>query len=139
MGSIQKSRSLLLNSNTSSCDERVLDLFRKNGIAKVDSIEILICLPIAITRKLFDHLKWHDTYLELDNEKNHVEKKFADSTSFQIICYETEKYFKNLPVSQNVLRIAGRSAEFKVLNDLLLKNPELKAEDIILSKTCIIK
>ena len=53
---IQKAINLLLNSNNSPSDEMVLDLFQKNGINKVDSIEILLFLPIAFLIQLFDHL-----------------------------------------------------------------------------------
>ena len=136
---IQKAINLLLNSNNSPTDEMVLDLFQKNGMNQVDSIEILLFLPIAFCRRLFDHFKWHDTYIEQNGENNYVEKKFADSVSFQIIWQETEKYFQNLPVSKEILKIVGRSAEFNVLNDLLLQNPDTKAEDIILSKIHILR
>lgn len=136
---VQKAITLLLNSNNSPSDELVLDLFKKNEIGQVDSTEILLFLPIAFIRQLFDHLKWHDTYVESLDENNQVEKKFADSVPFQIIWKETEKYFQNLPVSKDIMKIAGRSAEFNALNDLLLRNPDAKAEDIILSKTFIVR
>ncbi len=137
--SVQKAISILLNSNNSPTDEMVLALFQKKGISEVDSVEILLFLPIAFLRRLYDHLKWHDSYFEFDNKNNQVEKKFADSTSFQIIQEETEKYFQNLPVSRNITNIAWRSAEFNALNDILLRNPDMKAEDVILSKTFIVR
>lgn len=136
---IQKAITLLLNSTNSPNDELILELFQKNGISQADSIEILLFLPIAFLRKLFDHLKWLDSYVELNGENNEVEKKFADSISFQIIWQETEKYFQNLPVSKDILKIAGRSAEFNALNDLLLQNPDAKVEDIILSKVFLVR
>jgi hypothetical protein len=136
---IQKAITLLLNSDNSPNDEMVLDMFQKNGINQVDSTEILIFLPIAFLRKLYDQLKWQDSYIEFYDDNNQVEKKFADSNTFQIIWQETEKYFQNLPVSRDILRIAGRSAEFNALNDLLLRNPETKAEDIILSKIFLVR
>ena len=136
---IQKAIKLLLNSNNSPTDEMVLDLFQKNGINQVDSVEILLFLPIAFCRRLFNHLNWQATYIEQQGENNQIEKKFIDSESFQIIWQETEKYFQNLPVSANIIRIAGRSAEFNALNDLLLRNPEAKAEDIVLSKIHIVR
>lgn len=137
--SVQKAITILLNSNNSPTDEMVLELFQKKGISEVDSVEILLFLPIAFLRRLYDHLKWHDSYFEFDNKNNQVEKKFADSISFQIIQEETDKYFQNLPVSVNITNIAWRSAEFNALNDILLKNPDLKAEDVLLSKTFIVR
>jgi UDP-N-acetylmuramoylalanine-D-glutamate ligase len=136
---VQKAITLLLKSNNSPTDEMVLELFQKNGISKADSVEILIFLPIAFLRRLYDHLNWHDSYFEFDDKNNRVEKKFADSESFQIIEDVTDKYFQNLPVSPNITNIAWRSAEFNALNDILLKNPGMKAEDVLLSKTFIVR
>lgn len=135
----QKAINLLLNSDNYLTDEMILDLFQKNGINKIDSIEILLFLPVAFMRKLYDHLKWHDTYMELDDENNQVEKRYADHLPYRIIWQETEEYFRNLPVSKDILKIAGRSAEFNGLNSILLQNPEMKAEDIILSNIFIVR
>ncbi len=117
----------------------VLELFQKNGINKVDSVEILIFLPIACLRRLYDHLKWHNSYFEFDDKNIPVEKDFADSKSFQIIEEITDRYFQTLPVSPNITNIAWRSAEFNALNDILLKSPDLKVEDVILSKIFIVR
>lgn len=136
---VQKAITLLLKSKNSPTDEMVLELFENNGISKVDSVEILIFLPIAVLRRLYGHLKWHDSYFEFDVNNNRVEKKFADSKSFQIIEEVTEKYFQNLPVSQDITNIAWRSAEFNALNYILLKNPDLQADDVVLSKTFIMR
>jgi hypothetical protein len=138
-GSVQKAITLLLNSNYSPTDEMVLEMFQKDGSSKVDSVEIILFLPIAFLRRLYHHLNWHDSYFEFDDKNNRVEKKFADSVAFQIIQEETEKYFQNLPVSRNITNIAWRSAEFNALNDILIKNPDAKTEDVILSKTFIVR
>jgi acyl carrier protein len=133
---IRKAIILLLNADNSQNNDMILDLFQKNGINSFDAVEILIFLPIAFHRKLYDHFKWPDTYMELDSG-NLSEKKFTDSLSYRIIWEETEKYFQNLPVSRDILKVVMRSAEFNALNTLLLQNPEAKADEIILSKAFI--
>lgn len=138
-GNVRKAISIILLAPESATDKDILELFEQKGIARADSIELLIFLPIAFLRKLFDVLKWHESYFELDHQNNQVEKKFTDSVSFQIVWQETEKYFQHLPISKEVMKIAARSAEFNVINDLLLQNPETKAEDIVLSKLFIVR
>ena len=120
-------------------DEQAIILFIESGIPKDIAVEIILFLPIACMRQKFPGFKWLDTYYELNDENKHIEHRYADTPSFQIIWDETEKYLKTSPEYDNVFKIFGRSAEFNMLNDILLKNPEAKPEEIIMSNTIVMR
>ena len=51
----------------------------------------------------------------------------------------TQDYFTTKPEKETVMKIAGRSAEYHAMNQLLLENPTARIEDIKLTETVIIR
>ncbi|MBO9205249.1 MULTISPECIES: RHS repeat domain-containing protein [Niastella] len=90
----------------------------------------------AIVRKLLPDIKWHESYIEYKNNQS-IEKKFKENKTFNMIWEITESYFKNSADSEYIIKIAGRSAEFHVINKLLIDAPNTKIEGISLTKTVI--
>lgn len=137
---IRKAIQLLGQSEVSLDDREVLQLFISNGMTSQEAEEIMLFLPIAFVRKMLPNMKWSETYIELIGQKRGTkEKKYFETKSFVIIWEETNDYYNNAPEKNTILRIAGRSAEFHVINKLLLANPGMKAEEIQLTKSSIIR
>jgi translation initiation factor RLI1 len=118
-------------------NEDVLTLFTSNGIGKTAAVELLLFLPVAFVRRLLPDLKWHKTYIEYVSDKTQIERTYEETASFQTISEITEHYFQNSPQQDVVLKIAGRSAEFNAINELLKDGGKL--EDVEISKTVFIR
>ncbi|NII28885.1 hypothetical protein HB364_27655 [Pseudoflavitalea sp. X16] len=137
---VRKAIQLLGQSEGSLDNKEVLQLFNDNSMTSQEAEEIMLFLPIAFVRKMLPNMKWPETYIELIGQKrSNEEKKYSGTKSFVIIWEETNDYYNNAPEKNTVLKIAGRSAEFHVINKLLLGNPGMKAEEIKLSKASIIR
>ncbi len=136
---VRQAISLVGNSSDFNTDEEFLNHLTNNGIEYVAAVEILLFMPIAFVRQLLFTANWHDSYIEYIDEKRKVEKKYSETKSFQIISKVTTQYFQSEPDKETVFKIGRRSAEFNVINPLLLANPDLKLEEIQLSQTVIIR
>jgi hypothetical protein len=128
-----------VNSETSLSDAELFDAFMKNGIPKDDATEILLFLPIAFVRQMLPGLQWLRGYTEIDGHKNQVQKRYADSGVYQIIFSIAEKYIQTSPGTDNIIKLAGRSAEFHAIITLLLDNPNTKLDEIKLTETFIVR
>lgn len=137
---VKKAMHLVENNNDTNIDDDkdFLNYLIQNGISEPDATEILFFLPIAFIRQLLPMIKWPDTYGELKRSNKSVIKKYSETKSYQIIHEITVDYFNN-PNKDTVFKLAGRSAEFNLINHALLANPDLKVEDLKLSETILIR
>ncbi|MCX6316899.1 MAG: hypothetical protein NTW29_06395 [Bacteroidetes bacterium] len=135
---VQAAIGLMANEWAKSSDEKLIELLQSRGMSQMEADELRLFMPVAFCRTLFKMVKWSDTYQVMNEDNTLTEKRFSETESYQIILEETIRYFQE-PSEEQVLAIAGRSAELKVINDLLLKNPVLKIEDIILSKLVVVR
>ena len=133
----QKAIQILSENDSSIGDEEIMKLFSKDGISQNNGIEILIFLPIAFLRQWLSPLNWQDTYKEIINNNEPVEKKFSETVSFQVIWEVTKNYFQGAPQSDTILKIATRSSEFDAINQFLNDGGEVK--DIEFAQTVILR
>ncbi|GAB3517135.1 hypothetical protein [Emticicia fontis] len=133
---VRKAINLIENLDEPGEDEEIIDYLISNDIGKAEANEILLFLPVAFARQLLLTVKWVETYIRYA-EKRPIRKKYKDTETFQIIWQITKEYFEGNPIRETVLKIAGRSAEFKAINKLLLDNPTAKFEDIIFTESII--
>jgi len=133
--SVRKSIDLLGAFGKSMDDKLAINFLVEHGIPKSDAIEIFLLLPVAFCRKLLPTVKWQPYYIE-EKGKKRVEKRFSENPQYAIIENETFVYWNTIPKKEEILSIAGRSPEFKAINDLLLKGGRL--EDIKMSKLILI-
>ena len=133
---VKKSIKLIENLNSLENDE-LLKLLTLNGIEEDSAIEIITFLPIAFVRKMLPNVNWRNNYIEYFSDKKQKMKSFAENELYKIIELETENYYSGNPKSENIIKIAGRSAEFKVINDLLLKNENADISEIKLTENVI--
>ncbi|NAS29501.1 hypothetical protein GTQ40_00815 [Flavobacteriaceae bacterium R38] len=136
---IKKAIKLIGGLDESPTDEKLLDLFNQNGINENHAIEILTFLPIAFVRKMLPKMDWRESYIEQLSDKKRRSKQFSENQFYSIIESETKIYFGNRPESEVILKIAGRSVEFKVINDLLLKNENADIAEIKFTENIIIR
>lgn len=137
---VKKAIYLVENSSDDlAADEAFLKYLTDNGIEYTAAVEILLFLPIAFVRQLFPMVKWLETYTEFINEKTQIEKSYSETKTYQVILKVTTDYFANSPKEKTMLRIAGRSAEFNIINDILNNNSGSKIEDMELSSTIIFR
>ena len=137
--SIQVSQAIRLlgASEKSMEDKEVVQLLVDNGIGYVAAVEIMIFLPIAFVQNWLTTVNWLDTYTEYLSRKKQIVRKFSETKAYLIILEVTLDYFNNTPDNDTILKIAGRSAEFHAINQLLLDNPNAKIEDIKFTETLI--
>jgi hypothetical protein len=119
-------------------DKEFVNLLVRSGIGHKAAVEILIFLPIAFTRRLLSTVEWPDTYME-EVGKNQRIKKFDETESFKKIWKVTIDYFDTSPSNDTILKIAGRSAEFDAVNQLLTNQPSSKPEDIQIGLSVIMR
>lgn len=119
-------------------DKQAVQFLIENGILENEAVEIIAFLPITFIRSWLTKVNWKDNYTEY-NGKEYVSKKYNETNSYNQILEITKNYFNGNPDKETVMKIAGRSAEFNVINKLLLENPTAKIEDINLSETIIIR
>lgn len=117
--------------------EKIISLFKENGISQVLADDIYIFLPIVFCKKLLPTVNFPKTYYEKDINGNKKKKRFEENPIYNIIYLSSKDYFENEPNSEIVLKIASLSAEFNVINDLLGKGGKL--EDVKLTETIILK
>ncbi|CAC9975320.1 hypothetical protein [Flavobacterium panici] len=130
---------LFIDSSEKSLDgdtlfEKLSEICENNFEAQ----EIYLFLPIAFVRLFLPKVNWSYTYNEIDSNGKETKKAFENTESYQIILQVSEKHFQKLS-RETIIKIAGRSAEFNVMNQLLLDNKNAKPEDIKLSETTIIR
>jgi hypothetical protein len=116
---------------------KILNLFKENGINRLLVDEIYIFLPIVFCKKLLPNVNFPKTYYEQDISGKREKKFFDASELYKLIELCSEDYFKNNPESETILKIASLSAEFNAINNLLMDGGEL--EDVKLTETVILK
>jgi hypothetical protein len=134
---VKKSINLIGNSTKSLENDELLNLLTQNGIEENSAIEIVIFLPIAFVRKMLPNVNWREKYVEHFSDKKQRTKIFSENELYKIIEIETDNYYAKNPQNEVIIKIAGRSAEFKVINDLLLKNEKADISAIKLTENVI--
>ncbi|ASZ09871.1 hypothetical protein KTO58_26575 [Chitinophaga pendula] len=132
---VEKAICLLSNGDGSNSNEEVLTLFIDNGIKRREAGEILLFLPIVFVRLLLPQFDWPDSFYEpiTGQQNEYVTKRYDEVPSFRIISQVANAYFENKPEKDTILKIAGRSAEFHSINNLLLKGLKLDEIKVTLS------
>jgi hypothetical protein len=136
---VKKSINLIGNSTNSIENDELLNLLTQNGIEENNAVEIIIFLPIAFVRKMLPNINWKKNYIEQYSDRKQITKNFSDNEQYGIIEKETESYCNRNPKSETILNIAGRSAEFRSINELLLKDDKTNISDIKLTENIILR
>ncbi len=120
-------------------DADAIKLLVSHNIDASDAKEILAFMPTAFIRYVLPKVQWPDTFLEYEkfpgeSQPQLVKKRYDETPSFLIIQELTRDYFAKPPDSNGVLKIAFRSAEYNIMNPMLLNNTNLNPEEIKFSE-----
>ena len=118
-------------------NDELLTLLTQNGIEESNGIEIITFLPIAFVRKWLADVDWPKTYLEQYSDSKRISKRFSDNQQYLTMEKIVDQYWNDKPNNDVIVNIAGRSAEFSAINQLL--NNGGKITDIKMTETVIIR
>ncbi|KAA1241004.1 hypothetical protein [Aquimarina sp. RZ0] len=127
----------IIGSAKSLENDELLTLLTRNGIEENNAIEIITFLPIAFVRKWLADLDWPKTYLEHYSDSKRLSKRFSDNHQYLTMEEIVDHYWNDNPNNDVIVNIAGRSAEFNAINQLL--NDGGKMTDIRMTETVIIR
>jgi hypothetical protein len=134
----QQSICLIIESNGQLEDEQILSLFERDGIPPKEAVELLLFLPQAFCRHLLSEIEWPDYYLEYVSEVKSEKRLYADNERYAVILSALQAYVSGEFMKADYHKIAGRSASFHALNQLLLDNPGRKLAEAIVTPETII-
>ncbi len=129
---------LLTNSDGQLEDAQVVDLFLTNGIPQREATELLVFLPVAFCRNLLPQMKWHDYYWEYISDKKQIKRQYTDNERYNLIQKALENYLAGDFTKADYNKIAGRSASFHALNQLLLDNPDRELTEISITPETVV-
>lgn len=118
-------------------NEELREHLISNRFPDFEAGELIIFLPIAFCRKMLPELNWLPDYFDFYSEKKKVKRRYKNNSRYRIIEEETETYWNRNPSKDFVLSIAGRSAEFHAINQLLIDGGKL--EDVKLTESYIVR
>ncbi|GHN01645.1 hypothetical protein WSM22_31340 [Cytophagales bacterium WSM2-2] len=118
-------------------EEQLRNHLLTNGVPELEARELIIFLPMAFCRQLLPELSWPSSYYDYFADETKIKRKYSDNKRYMVMKEETEKYWTGNPNNEWVLNIAGRSAEFNAINQLL--NSGGRLEDVGLSESFVIR
>ncbi|WP_042501803.1 hypothetical protein [Algibacter lectus] len=127
----------IIGSEKSLENDELLTLLTRNGIEENSGIEIITFLPIVFVRKWLADVDWPKTYLEQYSDSKRISKRFSDNHQYLTMEKIVDHYWNDKPNNDIIVNIAGRSAEFNAINQLL--NDGGKMSDIKMTETVIIR
>lgn len=129
MANVRRAISIITEGSRQTTDQELLDAFDAAAIGKEEAGMILLFLPIAACRRMLPTVCWIDNYQELDRKSGKmIRRNFSETPAYQAILSEVGRYFGTQPGSDNILKLAARSSEFHVINNML--NKGWKLDDI---------
>jgi hypothetical protein len=134
---VQKSIRLIGTEGSKLENEELLEYLIQKGIPEFEANEIILFLPTAFCRKLLPKLNWPSKYVDYYSKMKQISKKYQDNERYTIMENETNKYWNDKPTNEVVLNIAGRSAEFDAINQMLNDGGEL--ENVRLTESYVIR
>jgi hypothetical protein len=134
---VRKSIPIIGTTGKTMLDSELMQLLVSEGVPEQEAIEIVLFLPTAFTRILIPNVNWQNYYVDYYGEHKQIERLYQENPRYLVFESETHRFFNSQPDSELLLNVAGRSAEFKAVNKLLLDGG--KIEDIKVTPSYIIR
>jgi len=113
IANVRRAITIITERSGQATNQELLDAFDVAGVGKEEAGAILVSLPIAARRRMLPAVCWIDNYQEFDiTNGNMIPRSFSETPAYQAILPEVDRYFGTQPGGENVLKLAGRSAEF---------------------------
>lgn len=133
----EKAIRVVTSSNGQLEDEELIALFIEQGIPYKECIELILFLPSAFCRHMLPQVDWPNYYCEQLSSNNTLEIRYADNLRYQVIKTALSDFLKSSFTQEDFLKIAGRDAAFKSINQLL--NAGGKIENVLVSPDIVIR
>jgi hypothetical protein len=134
---VRKSIPIIGTTGKTMHDPELIQLLVSEGVPEQEAIEIVLFLPVAFARILVPEIRWQNYYVECYGDNKKIERLYQENPRYLIFESETHRFFNSRPDSELLLNVAGRSAELKAVNKLLLDGS--KIEDIEMSPCYIVR
>ncbi len=118
-------------------DDTIIEKFIDNYINHEIVEDLFIYLPIVFCRVMLPNINFPSTFIER-KDTIEVRKSYDSIEIYKSILRLVKNQIKNFS-SEEILKIAGLSAEFNAINSLLLEQEEANIEDINLSEMIILR
>ncbi len=123
-------------SSISFTEEELIQKLTSKGLSELTTYWVVIFLPTAMCRLMIPQVNWPETFRAY-NEEGYETVRFDKSERYQIIKARLLSLLETQPGGDVVLRIAGRSAEFRAINKILLQE-NVKFEEIKFSELAVL-
>ena len=127
---VDKAIQLITASSGQLEDDELLGLFVAAGIPETEAIELLLFLPTAFCRHMPPQVGWPSYYVEYISEAKQVEIPYSSNLRFLAIQESMNSYLAGNFNQEDFLKIAGRNASYKALNQLLLAGGKLENAEV---------
>ncbi len=83
-------------------------------------------------------MQWHNYYWEYISDKKQIKRLYADNERYIIVQRALEDYLTGDFTQADYLKIAGRSASFRAINQLLLNTPDRELTEISITPETVV-
>jgi hypothetical protein len=111
-------------------DDKLIGQLVAVGIPEMEATELLLFLPTAFCRHMLPQVDWPTYYVEYISEAKQIEIPYSENLRFLAIQEAMNAYLAGDFTQEDYLKIAGRSASFKSLNQLLLAGGKLENAEV---------
>jgi len=118
-------------------NEQLIALFKEKGIPHQEAIELLLFLPTAFCRHMLPQVEWPNYYCEYVSQDKILELRYSDNLRYKAIEDALQSFLASDFTTEDYLKIAGRDAAFKSINELLIAGGKL--ESVSISPSYIIR
>jgi hypothetical protein len=129
---------LIAESNGQLEDKQIITLLEAGGIPNTEAIELLLFLPVAFCRHLLPTITWHNHYFEYISKEKQVKRLYTDNQRYLLIQEALQRYLAGSFTKTDYYKIAGRSASFHSINQILLDNPGRKLSEVVVTPETVI-
>ncbi|CAM1371646.1 hypothetical protein TPENAI_61174 [Tenacibaculum litopenaei] len=116
--------------------DKIMGLFKNNGINFPLINNIYIFLPIVFCRRMLPNVNFPDSYIEKLSSEQEIKKSYLMNDYYNIIDISVRDYINKGADSETILKIASLSSEFNAINEVLMNGGKL--EDVNLTETVIL-
>lgn len=134
---VRKSIPIIGTTGKTMDDHELIQLLTSEGVPEQEAVDIVLFLPVAFTRALIPNVQWKDYYIDYYGDNKQIERLYRENPRYVIFESEAHRFLNSKPGSELILNIAGRSAEFKAVNKLLLDGSKIK--DITVTASYVVR
>ncbi|OYU95496.1 MAG: hypothetical protein CFE21_10150 [Bacteroidetes bacterium B1(2017)] len=115
-------------------DFELYSQFEEAGVFGEHAFDFFVFIPVLFCKTMLPSVPFPDSYFEIKNGET-IKRSFKSTILFTRLKKEIQTVFIEGISQETVLKVAGRSSNFRVINEVLLEGYNLG--DIVLSPITI--